>query len=248
MAEIVIDILPALQDNYIYVIRYGKEAIVVDPGDSKVVEHYLEEKGLTLEAILITHHHEDHVSGLLPLKEKHDPEVFGPKDGLVAGIDTFVHDGDTLSIGPLHFTVIHTPGHTKGHVVYYEPKRKILFSGDTLFCGGCGRIFEGNATDMYGSFLKLGELDPLTDVYCGHEYTVKNLEFASQLDPSNSLVQARLGSMREKKCTMPFLLRDEFETNPYFRVDEDGLKNALNMSGESSTAVFAEIRRRKDLV
>jgi len=244
--ELKVEILPSLIDNYIYLVRYNSSVIVFDPGDAACVEHYLEENDCSLKAIVITHHHSDHIDGLLPLKEKFDPAVYAPQDGTVPKVDTIVKDGDTLKIGPLKLQVIHTPGHTKGHVVYYEQNKKWLFSGDTLFGAGCGKLFEGTAADMYSSFLRLGELDPSTQVYCGHEYTKTNLTFAHSLEPNNVLVAERLASVEKMQRTVPFELRNEFETNPYFRVDDGSLRTALDMTAASSTEVFAEIRKRKD--
>lgn len=246
MSEIQVDILPSREDNYIYLIRHGSKAFVVDPGESAPVEAHLEKHNLTLTAILLTHHHDDHIAGVAELKKKHGCTVYAPKDGAIPDVDTIVSDGDEVKVEHCTFTVIHTPGHTMGHVVYYDPKHKVLFSGDTLFGGGCGKLFEGTPEDMYSSFLKLGELDPQTKVYCGHEYTKENLAFATSLEPNNPVIADRYEQVENMNCTIPLILKEEFQTNPYFRVDTSTLRTEMGMEGASSTEVFGEIRARKN--
>ena len=163
--------LPAFTDNYIWLIEENGKATVVDPGDAEVVNNYLKEKNLELENILITHHHFDHTGGVKQLKETHECIVYGPHDSPFNGVEIKLKEHDEISIHGSTFKIIEVPGHTLDHIAYYSEEQNTLFCGDTLFSGGCGRIFEGTPDQMYESLSKLSVLDLSTKIYCTHEYT-----------------------------------------------------------------------------
>ncbi len=176
--------------------------------------------------------------------------VIGPEDSRVPKLTQAAEEGEVISFGPLNFTVIEVPGHTSSHVIYYEPEQKWLLSGDTLFGGGCGRLFEGTPEQMHHSLLKICKLPDDTKILCGHEYTVKNLEFAASIEPKNPKIQERLAqarSLREKNIpTIPSTLAEEKLTNPFLRADDPDLRNALNMRDSSDLEVFAKMREMRN--
>lgn len=246
--------ISALKDNYIWAMinARSKQATVVDPGEAAPVLDFLRKQQLTLAAILITHHHWDHTNGLSELAKAGIP-CFGPAKELVQGISLPVQEGDDVKISGLpSFKVFDIPGHTLGHVAYYAPG--ILFSGDTLFTGGCGRYFEGTAAQLYHSLQTLAALPPETKIYCGHEYTVNNLRFAEQVEPGNQKIRARLQQTRALRAehlpTVPSTLREEHETNPFLRCEvPDVIASVSRYAGRElrdPVEVFTYLRQWKD--
>lgn len=224
----------------------------IDAPEEAAVEAALAEKGWTLTHIITTHHHMDHVAGHKGLKAKHGCTIIGPaaEASKIPGIDSQVREGDTFSFGNFDVEVIETPGHTLGQVNYFIPEAKVAFTGDTLFALGCGRVFEGSHAQMWSSMQKLMKLPADTTIYCGHEYTLANADFALSVDPENDKLVARAEEFKalraQGKPTLPTLMADELETNPFLRAADNSIRAHLNMADASDEAVFSEIRRRKD--
>ena len=217
--------IPAFADNYIWLLRDGPHAAVVDPGEARPVLDYLEREGLSLAAVLATHHHNDHVGGIEDLLAAYPAPVFGPAHETIPRIAHALEDGAVVSLPgmPVRLRVIDIPGHTAGHIAYFgdvggEPS---LFCGDTLFAAGCGRIFEGTPAEMWASLCTLAALPGGTHVYCGHEYTLANLRFALAVEPENQALwerQAQAQAMRERGLpTLPSTIALEHATNPFLR-------------------------------
>jgi hydroxyacylglutathione hydrolase len=244
--------LPAFRDNYIWLLRHGTTATVVDPGDAAPVLRYLADEGLTLGAILITHHHSDHVGGIEALLAAHPAPVYGPAREAIPAITRPVGDGDVVSVPGADFQVIDVPGHTAGHVAYYAAPT--LFCGDTLFAAGCGRIFEGTPAQLFASLERLAELPGDTQVYCTHEYTLSNLAFAAAVEPGNPAIAERIAHCEAiraaQKPTVPFLLSGELLTNPFLRSHEAAVaRQAEARAGRplgSPVEVFAAVREWKN--
>ncbi|MDH5265142.1 MAG: hydroxyacylglutathione hydrolase [Betaproteobacteria bacterium] len=213
--------VPAFEDNYLWVVHDGRHAAVVDPGDEHPVQAFLEAKGLSLTAILATHHHGDHVGGLEWLANRWKCEVFGPAGEKIDGLTTRLREGDRLAVPGLDLAleVLDVPGHTAGHIAYVGPG--VVFCGDTLFACGCGRLFEGTPAQMLQSLGKLARLPGATRVYCAHEYTMSNIRFALAVEPGNAKLaarQARDAALRAKNIpTVPSTIADELDTNPFLR-------------------------------
>ncbi len=243
-------IVPAMEDNYIYLLTWDKNALVVDPGDGKKVLALVEELGLNLTNILITHHHEDHTGGNELLVKKTECCVIGPEDDRVPCLEQSVDDGEELLFGPFTIEVIATPGHTKPHVVYFFRDLNLLFGGDLLFGAGCGKLMEGTAQEMWASLQTIMKLPDETDIFFGHEYTQKNLEFAHHIEPSNEEVSKRLEEVRklrdEGKPTVPTTLAIEMKTNPFLRAGTSEMKEAVAMPDATGLAVFTHLRQLKD--
>ncbi len=244
--DIRLQILTALTDNFIYLLVFGQSALVIDPSEAKPVLDACEKDHLTLKAILITHHHADHTGGIEELTQEAGAKVIGPDDKRIPGLNQALSEEDSVTVGPFTFEVIETPGHTSTHVVYYEPKQRWLFSGDTLFCAGCGRLFEGTPEQMLASLNKLKQLPDDTLVYCGHDYTEKNCSFAHSLEPGNQEVERRWEEAKTNKPTVPSTIALEKTTNPFMRADDALLKQALDMPGQNELAVFREVRAMRD--
>ena len=249
--------IPALGDNFIYLYRYNQsDSLAVDPCDSSSVLRAINEHGLNLKTILITHHHWDHVAGTMELKQKTGCKVIGADKRRIPGIDSIVADGQILPVGDSKVRVIATPGHTRTSVCYYiEPsagnKNGILWTGDTLFVGGCGRLLECDAQSMWESLQRLASLPDDTLVYCGHDYTLENYEFAFGIEPGNQDVKERLDQVRQAQRqgepTVPSSILLERSTNCFLRAGTPELKTALGMPQAPAVEVFAELRRRKDV-
>jgi hydroxyacylglutathione hydrolase len=188
LGDLKIFIIPQLEDNYTYLIPYGDKGILVDPEENKLYE-LLESRGLELTHILTTHHHSDHIGANTYLKKKTGCQILGPDDSRIPGLSKVVEDGEDFSIGPFRFKGITKPGHTKSHMVYLVGE--IVFCGDVLFGAGCGRIFEGSYEEMFSSLVKLCFLNKDTLIFCGHEYTEKNLRFAISLEEENKALKER---------------------------------------------------------
>ena len=230
--------IPAFYDNFIYLCQYDQNnAFAIDPGDSKPVLKELEKNNLYLTAILATHHHKDHIGGISVLKKKTGCKIIGSDRKRIYPIDEIVEDEQILEFGDIKIQIIATPGHTNTSVCYYIPKNQelesgILFTGDTLFIGGCGRLFECDAQTMWESLQKLSALPEDTKVYCGHDYTLENYKFALQQEPDNPLILERIAEIKQRQSSVPSTLAQEKETNVFLK--------------SSSAEAFAELRRRKD--
>lgn len=219
-----IDIIPILEDNYCYIIRTsdGKTA-VIDAGEAKPVMDFLDKNNLHPDQIISTHHHWDHVNGNLALHEHYGAPVIVPEidSAKIKTYDRVLKDGDTLTIGNAQAKIIGTPGHTMGAICLYFEQDKILFTGDTLFSMGCGRLFEGTAQDMFASFQKISVLPDETQIYCGHDYTLANGSFALSLHPDDPHIQNRMAQARHLRDngrpTLPVSLGEEKKTNPFLQ-------------------------------
>jgi len=247
--DISVMMVPLLKDNYAYLLAWENRAIVIDPGEAKPVLEALKASRTELQYILSTHHHHDHVGGNLTLKEATGCSVVGPEDRRIPGLDTIVSDDGQLIVGPLIIKALAVPGHTQTHMAYYV--RGMLFTGDCLFNGGAGRLFEGTSQQMIDSLRKLSSLPDDTMVYGGHEYTLKNLDFASTLEPHHEPIKERLRRVHTARQSdnpsIPSTLLEEKETNPFLRVHSSALRQSLNMASASDGEVFKKVRALRDL-
>lgn len=247
----------AFEDNYIWMLRNpgAPQAVAVDPGDETPVLNWLSENSLVLSAVLITHHHYDHVGGVPELKQAFpELKVFGPAGESIKGITDTLSEGDRPDIPGLEvdFQVLEVPGHTAGHIAYLG--EGALFCGDTLFAAGCGRVFDGTAEQLADSLQRIAQLPAQTQIYCAHEYTLDNLGFARWVEPESQAVLERLGSVQAKRQngepTLPSSLEVELETNPFLRIHKTNVIAAgEKVSGKSLTShseVFKAIRQWKD--
>ena len=252
-----IEPVAAFSDNYIWLLSdpASGQAVVVDPGDAAPVEAALSEHGLSLAGIMITHHHFDHVGGLTALKDAWSCTVWGPHNPSIVGIDGALADGEHVEILGLGFDILEVPGHTLDHIAYFHRgEQPLLFCGDTLFAGGCGRVFEGTFPMMHASLQKLAALPADTRVYCAHEYTLANLAFARAVEPDNAALAARVADAEatraQDKPTVPSTLALEQATNPFLRAQQPELLAALansgRLEGETGDEVFATVRAWKD--
>jgi hydroxyacylglutathione hydrolase len=246
--------IPAFKDNYIWLLRKGAAAVVVDPGDSRPVLEVLEHEGLTLSAILITHHHDDHQGGVADLLAHYPATVFGPANESITALSRPLHGGETIDLPALDtkLQVLWVPGHTRGHLAYHGGGG--LFSGDTLFGAGCGRLFEGTPQQMLDSLKLLAALPGQTAVYCAHEYTQANLRFALAVDPDNLALQQRadeVAALRAKgQATVPSTLAIERATNPFLRCAEPALVASARRQGaptDDELTVFTTLREWKNV-
>jgi hydroxyacylglutathione hydrolase len=246
--------IPAFNDNYLWLLHDGRCAAIVDPGDAAPVARVLGERGLTLTDILVTHHHSDHLGGVTELARQYKPRVYGPARERIPARDVALQEGDHVTALGTGFEVLEVPGHTNGHIAYYSPALGSVFCGDTMFAGGCGRLFEGTPEQMVESLAKLAALPEDTRVYCAHEYTLANLRFARAVEPDNAALLAREEHCRELRArnvpTVPSTIGDERATNPFVRCDEPAVRAAAERiepgSGASRTATFAVIRAWKN--
>jgi hydroxyacylglutathione hydrolase len=222
--------LPAFTDNYIWMLHDGHGALVVDPGDAQPVLQALSERGLQLNTILVTHHHNDHTGGIQQLLDATDAIVYGPARENIPSVQHRLQEGDRVHAMGLDFQVLDVPGHTAGHIAYFSEQAQpapILFCGDTLFSGGCGRLFEGTAEQMLASLERLAALQANTQVCCTHEYTLSNLKFAREVDPDNQVLleyQRHCQALRAAlQPTLPSTIAQELKINPFLRSHDAAL-------------------------
>ena len=247
--------VPAFHDNYLWLVHDGVHAAVVDPGDAAPILAALAAHGLTLTAILLTHHHADHIGGVPALLAHAAVPVFGPRGEAIAGVTDPLGEGQRIAVPglDLHLAVLDVPGHTAGHIAYVGGGR--LFCGDTLFGAGCGRLFEGTPAQMAASLAKLAALPDATEVYCAHEYTLANLRFAAAAEPGNAAIAARTAADGAKRArgapTLPSTIGLEKATNPFLRAGEPAVQaNLLALgkiaAGASALDCFTALRRWKN--
>ena len=245
--------LEAFNDNYIWTMESEGKIAIVDPGDAKPIHEYIRNTGYVLTDVLVTHHHWDHTGGLEEVIEEYKCQAYGPSGGHIKGITKPLHDNENFTILDRYkFRAFSAPGHTNDQLSYFcdETDKPILFSGDTLFSLGCGRVFEGTASEMWKSLKKIRELPDETTVYCGHEYTESNTNFATFIDSDNVMLKEKkkqvLNLRKANQPTVPFNLGEDKLLNPFLRVDEGDLSEKLNLSLNKPAEVFAKIRKMKD--
>eukprot|EP00241_Pyramimonas_parkeae_P012912 CAMPEP_0114242684 /NCGR_PEP_ID=MMETSP0058-20121206/10318_1 /TAXON_ID=36894 /ORGANISM="Pyramimonas parkeae, CCMP726" /LENGTH=301 /DNA_ID=CAMNT_0001355335 /DNA_START=45 /DNA_END=950 /DNA_ORIENTATION=- len=238
-SKVRVDLVPCLTDNYSFLIHEPLSGLTaaVDPAEAQPFVDILESEGLNLDFILNTHHHWDHVGGNEELKQKYGAKIVGPlaDEDRIPGIDLALKDGDVFQLGEQELIVFDTPGHTRGHIVYYMPGGDSVFVGDTLFALGCGRLFEGTPAQMFDSLAKLKVLPPETKVYCAHEYTQANARFCLSRDMSDDLITRSIQITKDRDAgipTIPTTIGQELVTNPFLKAE--------------SVSEFAEVRRAKD--
>jgi hydroxyacylglutathione hydrolase len=249
--------VPAFEDNYLWLIHDGVHAVAVDPGDAAPIRAALHAHQLSLVAILLTHHHADHVGGVIDLLRLGKIPVFGPRNEQIAGVTDPVSEHDRLTIPELRLTlsVLDVPGHTRGHIAYYSEQECWLFCGDTLFAGGCGRLFEGTPAQMTASLDKLAALPDDTAVYCAHEYTLSNLRFAHEAEPDNADLMLRIDEERARRehdlPTVPTTIGREKATNPFLRFRNPSIASRMLALGRAQSsepvAVFTALREWKNV-
>lgn len=256
MATADIRLVPCRSDNYAVLVHDpdSGSTLLVDAPEVDPIAAVLDETGWSLDHILITHHHPDHVAGIGALKARNGAVVTGPKDeaSRIDGLDELLEDGASATIGPWAVRAIATPGHTSGPLSYWLPDLGIAFTGDTLFAMGCGRLFEGDAATMWASLKTLRQVLPDdTQIYCGHEYTLKNAQFSVGVDPDNAALRERVADVEAKRGrgepTVPSTMADEKATNPFLRADDPALAAAIGLEGAAPEQVFAELRARRDV-
>ncbi|MCQ9426740.1 hydroxyacylglutathione hydrolase [Pseudomonas sp. LJDD11] len=251
--------LPAFSDNYIWLLQdlSTRRCAVVDPGDAAPVLGWLKANpDYQLSDILITHHHNDHVGGVAAIKAITDARVYGPAGETIPARDVALHDNDRIEVLGLALQVILVPGHTAGHIAFYHegPEKPLLFSGDTLFAAGCGRLFEGTPEQMYTSLSRLAALPDHTAIYCAHEYTLSNLRFAHAVEPDNADITQRLAQVSQwrsmDRISLPSQLGLERLTNPFIRVHVTSVKEKADewngRDNASPSEVFASLRDWKN--
>ncbi|MBW9065334.1 hydroxyacylglutathione hydrolase [Rhizobium herbae] len=254
MANLELDLFLCRTDNFGVLVHDPETGATasIDAPEEQPILGALKRRGWTLTHILTTHHHPDHVSANLSLKEAFDATIIGPENeaGKIPGIDRMIGDGGHFQFAGHRVDVFETPGHTAGHICFHFPDDKLLFSADTLFALGCGRLFEGTPAQMWASLQKLMALPDDTTVYFGHEYTQSNARFALTVDPQNDALKKRaaeIDALRAKdEPTAPTTLGLEKQTNPFLRPHDTGIRTHLGMESASDAEVFAEIRKRKD--
>ncbi len=252
-------VVPCLSDNYAYLIicEETDKAAIVDPSEAGPVAAAVDREGIELVSIWNTHHHYDHTGGNRDLLVRW-PELaviaHHSDRGRVAGQTEFVNDGDVVSVGEAKAAIMFNPGHTNGAISYFIAEQASVFTGDTLFGAGCGRMFEGNAEQMHGSLMSLSSLPSETQVYCGHEYTVNNLRFAAAVEPDNDEIAARAERARQARTlgspTVPFSIAEERATNPFLRAEVEAVAAAARaqhgLQSKAPHAVFGALRKWKD--
>ena len=249
-----IEIISCLNDNYSYLIHDNQSntVAIIDPSEFAPCDKIINKKYKKLDYILNTHHHYDHVGGNKELKKKYNSKILGFKSDKerIPNIDKLLEDNEEFNIGNIKFTTLFIPGHTAGHIAFYSKTEKTIFTGDTLFSMGCGRVFEGSYSQMFDSLNRIKDLPEDTKIYCGHEYTQKNIEFCIKYNPNNNLLKKTKNSIEEKlknaEPTIPSTLLKEKQMNIFLRTDDLDVKNILNLKKASNLEVFTKLRDLKD--
>ena len=245
--------IKAYIDNYIWLVSTNEGSIVVDPGESKEILNLIDTNQIDLKGVLITHHHYDHTNGLLDLTNKMNLEVYGPKK--IEGINNIVKESDKFSLIGIDFEVIEIPGHTLDHLAFYSSNNRdpILFCGDTLFAGGCGRVFEGTFEQMFESLKKISNYPKETKIFCGHEYTLSNLKFALEVDEDNKQLADEYINVKKLISSdipsLPTNLNKELKVNPFLRCNEINIKNKVIDKFDiidDELEIFTALRKWKD--
>ena len=246
--------IKAYQDNYIWLVSTNEGSIVVDPGESKKILNLIDNNEIDLKGVLITHHHSDHTNGLSDLLNKRGVEVDGPKNN-VNGINNIVKNNDKFKFIGIDFEVIEIPGHTLDHIAFYSfnDGEPILFCGDTLFSGGCGRVFEGTFDQMFIALKKISKYPKETKIFCGHEYTLSNLKFALAVDENNEDLIKEYDNIKNivdsGTPSLPTILEKELKINPFLRCDNHHIKNKIVSkfnTSDNELEVFSALRQWKD--
>ena len=254
MIMLTISPIRAFSDNYIWLITRENQGFVVDPGEPGPVLSALEARGIELAGILVTHHHFDHTGAVDALKAKTRCEVWGPPNSPAGPYEHIVAEGDTVSVLGTDFDVLNVPGHTLDHIAYYSPTQQALFCGDTLFVGGCGRVFEGTPPQMRASLEKLSRLPGNTSIFCAHEYTLANLRFARLVEPENAELRDFLATCEQKReqnePTVPSTISVELSCNPFLRWGSPDIRKTLEATGrlvdDSPDGIFTAVREWKN--
>ena len=245
--SIQVEIIPQLKDNYSYLVisNVNKSCVVIDPADATPIIKFIKDKDITLSGILITHHHADHYSGIDGLIKFQSTKIYGPDKNINKTLN-IIKEGDLIKFDFIEFEVIATSGHTLDHVVYFSKQNNLLFSGDTLFRFGCGRIFEGTYDEMKRSLNKIEKLDDPTNVYCGHEYTIHNLNFLKGIFHNDKMLdkieQDVLKQIKNTKTSMPFNLGNEKKLNPFLSLESPTYKNFMERKSFGSIEMFRYLR------
>ena len=249
-----INIIPCLKDNYSFVVHDTKKNIiaVVDPSEFEPINNFIEKKFKKIDYILNTHHHFDHTGGNLDLKKKYKAKIIGSKKdkNRIPGIDIKLSDNENFKLGNIDFKIFYIPGHTSGHICFYSRNEKVIFTGDTLFSLGCGKVFEGTHLEMLRSLKLIKKLPTDTQIYCGHEYTQKNLDFCMKYEINNRLKEKKkwiLSRLFQKQPTIPVSVEDELSTNIFLRCDNPEVKKSLDMQYSTELEVFKKLRDLKDV-
>ena len=249
-----IDIISCLKDNYSYLIHDNQSntVAIIDPSEFAPCDKIISKKYKKLDYILNTHHHYDHVAGNKELKKKYNSKILGFKsdEERIPNIDKLLEDNEEFNVGNIKFTTLFIPGHTAGHIAFYSKTEKVIFTGDTLFSMGCGRVFEGTYNQMFNSINRIKDLPEDTKIYCGHEYTQKNIEFCIKYNPNNDLLKKTKTTIEEKlkngEPSIPSTLLKEKQMNIFLRTDDLDVKNILNLKKASNLEVFTKLRDLKD--
>ena len=250
---LIVEPIKAYTDNYIWLVSTNEGSIVVDPGESEEILNLIDSNKIDLKGVLITHHHYDHTNGLLDLTNKINLEVYGPKK--IEGINNIVKESDKFSLIGIDFEVIEIPGHTLDHLAFYSSNYEdpILFCGDTLFAGGCGRVFEGTFEQMFKSLKKISNYPKDTKIFCGHEYTLSNLKFALEVDEDNKQLANEYINVKKLISSdipsLPTNLNKELKLNPFLRCNEINIKNKVIDKFDiidDELEIFTALRKWKD--